>query len=68
MFCKIKEGVGGMLFLAARKKEGEKKENLRLLKRILGKEVDRDVAGNQNLRTTFAQVLPILSSNPSAMS
>lgn len=57
-----------MLFLAARKKEGEKKENLRLLKRILGKEVDRDVAGNQNLRKTFAQVLPILSSNPSAMS
>lgn len=49
----------GVLFWLLEKKEEEKKENLRTLKRTLGKEVDRDLSGDQNLRRTCIQVLPI---------
>lgn len=52
----------GVLFWLLEKKEEEKKEILRTLKRTLGKEVDRDLSGDQNLRRTCIQVLPVLQS------
>lgn len=47
----------GVLFWLVEKKEEEKKENLRTVKRTLGKEVDRDLSGG--LRRTCIQVLPV---------
>lgn len=52
----------GVLFWLLEKKEEEKKENLRTLKRTLGKEADRDLSGGQNLRRTCIQVLPVWQS------
>ena len=45
---------------ARKKKEDGKKEILRTLKRTLGKEVDRDLSDDQNLRRTCIRLFPVL--------